>query len=144
MCVCVCVSSRLTSDVVGDLTFRGVTIEGSCKDITSEATHEEHNIAAGSQKGREGGGRVVGKRSGEKERESGLTREPYTCERLSCISGGYQQLTDVHPALFIDFTNPEVSFCSIQLFGCSDSTANCELSSSGCPGRLFGCHGNVL
>ena len=116
VCVCVCVSSRLTSDVVGGLTFRGVTIEGSCKDITSEATHGEHSIAAGSLKGREGGGRVLGKRSGEKGRESGLTREPYTCERLSCISGGYQQLTDVHSALFIDFTNPEVSFSLFKNF----------------------------
>ena len=38
----------------------------------------------------------------------GLAREPYTCERLNSISGGYRQLSGACPALTIDFTNPLV------------------------------------
>ena len=37
-----------------------------------------------------------------------LTRDPYTCERLTQIRGGYTRLTTTHPVLRFDFTNPEV------------------------------------
>ena len=37
-----------------------------------------------------------------------LTREPYTCERLTQIRGGYRPLTKSFVALHLDFCNPEV------------------------------------
>ena len=37
-----------------------------------------------------------------------LTREPYSCERLTQIRGGYKALTAASPVLQFDFTNPEV------------------------------------
>lgn len=37
-----------------------------------------------------------------------LAKEPYTCERLCNIRGGYQQLTSAVIALKFDFLDPEV------------------------------------
>ena len=37
-----------------------------------------------------------------------FTRDPYTCERLTQIRGGYTPLTSAVPVLRFDFTNPEV------------------------------------
>lgn len=37
-----------------------------------------------------------------------FTKEPYTCERLTQIRGGYRPLTKSFVALHFDFCNPEV------------------------------------
>lgn len=59
-----------------------------------------------------------------------LAREPYTCERLTQIRGGYRPLTRSCVALYFDFCNPEVctncrqpdsaEICSVN--GCSRSS----------------------
>ena len=38
-----------------------------------------------------------------------LVHEPYTCERLAQVRGGYLALTGVHKILEFDFSDPEVS-----------------------------------
>ena len=38
----------------------------------------------------------------------GLCREPYTCEKLNSIRGGYTALSQGCPALQFDFTDPQV------------------------------------
>ena len=93
---------RLIFGVVGGLSFHGITLEGSCKsgDSHVEQTRGVH---------REKRGGLTRKSGRERERVSGLDREPYTCERLSRIRGGYKSLTDSCAALQFDFTDPQVS-----------------------------------
>ena len=92
---------RLLSGVVGGLSFHGVTLEGSCK---SDDSHLEQT--RGVHRGKREG--LTGKSGRGGERVSGLAREPYTCERLSHIRGGYKNLTDSCTALQFDFTDPLV------------------------------------
>ena len=61
-------------------------LEGSCKALDSDSTTD----------------------FGPDVKTPGLTEEPYTCERLTRIRGGYTQLTAAKPVLQFDFTNPEV------------------------------------
>ena len=71
---------------VGGILVKPVSLEGSCK--------MESSCGRGT------------KPSSGKE----LTRDPYTCERLTQIRGGYTPLTSPVPVLQFDFTNPEVWF----------------------------------
>ena len=102
---------RLVSDEVGGLSFRGIALEGSCKG-SSEGTEVGDKWTVEMSNG--GGGRRADERvgrvwRGERGREnSGLSKEPYTCERLSSIDGGYSELSRVHRALSLDFSDPEV------------------------------------
>lgn len=70
-------------------------VAGVCMD----SVHFEGSCKAG--KGQEGGreGRI----------SEGLEREPYSCERLNHIRGGFTPLTVPQPILNFDFTNPEVN-----------------------------------
>ena len=56
----------------------------------------------------EGSCKVLEGTSGKSSSGKELTREPYTCERLTQIRGGYRALTAASPVLQFDFTNPEV------------------------------------
>ena len=78
---------------VGGVPVQTVVLEGSCK--TSDNGSRLTNF---------GPNRSSFKTSSDKE----LSREPYTCERLSQIRGGYRPLTADRPVLEFDFTNPEV------------------------------------
>ena len=48
-----------------------------------------------------------------RQSKSELTVEPYTCERLRQIRGGYRPLTHSCAVLNFDFTNPEVMLISM-------------------------------
>lgn len=87
------VTHRLVAREVGDIVVKPILLEGSCTTLESVC-------------GR-GSGPVVTstKKSSGKE----LTREPYTCERLTQMRGGYTPLTTPTPVLQFDFTDPEVS-----------------------------------
>ena len=101
----------MLSDVVGGLSFRGVTLEGSCKGPSESPDRKEGEGDGGGQGEREKQtSRVLRGRGRERGRGGGLVKEPYTCERLNCVTGGYTQLSVVHTALSIDFTNPEVQY----------------------------------
>ena len=94
-----CSPRRLLSEAVGGLSFHDIILEGSC-------TSEDNSYGRGSA-GQEAG---QVKSGGERRRKKGrLCREPYTCERLSCIRGGYKGLTGSCAALQFDFTDPLVS-----------------------------------
>ena len=93
---------RLIFGAVGGLSFHGITLEGSCK---SDDSHMEQTRGVH----REKRGGLTRESRRERERVSGLDREPYTCERLSCIRGGYKSLTDSCAALQFDFTDPQAS-----------------------------------
>ena len=81
---------RLLCETVGGLNFHGISLEGSCKGQDDSSQEEEE----GNQ---------------ERKRErAGLYPEPYTCERLSSVRGGYRELTGSCAALKFDFTNPQV------------------------------------
>ena len=80
---------RLISSEVGGILVKPILLEGSCKAL--EGDDGPLSMASG-------------KSSSGKE----LTREPYTCERLTQIRGGYRALTAASPVLQFDFTNPEV------------------------------------
>ena len=41
-------------------------------------------------------------------RQKRLVREPYTCERLCQVRGGFTQLTEAVASMEFDFSNPEV------------------------------------
>ena len=104
LCVYIC---RLVSETIGGLSFGGITLEGSCKGSSGATEGEETGMSNGRGRG------VVGERvgrgwRGERGRENGLEREPYTCERLSTINGGYFELSRVYKALSLDFNHPEV------------------------------------
>ena len=92
---------RLLSEVVGGLSFHGITLEGSCK---SDDSHMEQT--EGAHRGKREG--LTWRSRGEKGRVSRLGKEPYTCERLSHIRGGYKSLSDSCTALQFDFTDPQV------------------------------------
>ena len=77
---------RLIRSEVGGILVKPISLEGSCK-----APEGALSIADG----RSPSGKV-------------LIREPYTCERLTQIRGGYRALTAASPMLQFDFTNPEV------------------------------------
>ena len=77
---------RLICSEVGGILVKPISLEGSCKAL-------------------EGALRVADSRSPSGKE---LTREPYTCERLTQIRGGYRALTTASPVLQFDFTNPEV------------------------------------
>ena len=74
---------------MGGLTLGGLILEGSCK--TAQ------------------GGYRLGATKPLSDVEEQLVREPYTCERLTQIRGGYRALTGSCVALQFDFCNPEVS-----------------------------------
>ena len=78
---------RLVVNDVGGILVKPVSLEGSCK--------MESNC---------GRGVTSAKPSSSKE----LTKDPYTCERLTQIRGGYTPLTSPVPVLQFDFTNSEV------------------------------------
>ena len=103
---------------MGGLSFCGLSLEGSCKG-SSDRVREGERETEGAQRscgqeGGDGGGlrgggeSVFVGRCEERGGRDGLARESYTCERLSCISGGYSELSKVHRALSLDFTDPEV------------------------------------
>ena len=104
---------RLVSDEVGGgLSFRGIVLEGSCKGSSEETEVGEKWTVEMSNRGEGGrvGERVGRVWRGERGRENnGLSKEPYTCERLSSINGGYSELSRVHKALSLDFSDPEVT-----------------------------------
>ena len=83
---------RFVGSEVGGILVKPVLLEGSCK--TSERDHE---LGLGPSV-------TSARASSGKE----LTREPYTCERLTHIRGGYRALTASSPALQFDFNDPEV------------------------------------
>jgi type II protein arginine methyltransferase len=77
---------RLVHSEVGGIHVKPTSLEGSCK-----ASEGALSVANGrSPSGKE------------------LTREPYTCERLTQIRGDYRALTAASPVLQFDFTYPEV------------------------------------
>ena len=82
--------SRLLKESICGVSFEHTQVEGSCK--TSDSSYYPADATR-----REGATR------------EGLVKEPYTCERLNSVPGGYQVLTDAVKALEFDFTNPQVS-----------------------------------
>ncbi len=78
---------RLLLKDIGGLSIGDVALEGSCKRACE--------CRVGSDGGRGGGG-------------GGFTKDPYTCERLTQIRGGYRALTHSCVALQFDFNHPEV------------------------------------
>lgn len=87
--------NRLLAEEVCGVSFHGIALEGSCKGVCE--TEPAGQVGRGTS--------VMG-------RVSGLCREPYTCERLNCIRGGYRELTGSCAALKFDFTDPMVSVCT--------------------------------
>ena len=83
MYVHVCMHVRLTCSTVAGICMDYVRLEGSCK-------------ARDGGEGQEG---VV---------SAGLEKEPYSCERLNHIRGGFTPLTTPHPVLHFDFSQPQV------------------------------------
>ena len=81
---------RLLSREVAGLSFGSQELEGSCKAAAEGESHLGTTPLAA---------RVSG---------TTLTREPYTCERLARIRGGFRALTGSHRVLEFDFDNPEV------------------------------------
>ena len=71
-----------------------ILLEGSCKALGGD---DEASSTA--------------KRRVQSTSGKALTKEPYTCERLTQIRGGYRALTAAFPVLHFDFTNPEVTSC---------------------------------
>lgn len=99
---------RLLFEVVGGLNFHGIKLEGSSKGLIQDSGVQERESARDK----------CGWEKRERRRKQsgvveGLDREPYTCERLSTIRGGYRQLSSTFAALSIDFTNPLVSIYTI-------------------------------
>ena len=78
---------RLLSSEVAGVRFDGVTLEGSCRTVEGEYRVGRTPTTAASDQ---------------------LAREPYTCERLTQIRGGYRALTPSCTALHFDFSNPKV------------------------------------
>lgn len=101
---------------MGGVSFRGVALEGSCK--SSKGDQEPEEVGEREMVGEMDEGRsramCLGVRQSEKV-DAGLEKDPYTCERLSCISGGYSQLSRPQKVLSVDFTNPEVRPLSLLL-----------------------------
>lgn len=86
--------ARLLLSSVGGVDLAGVVLEGSCRAVAGgNGTRGVRGEAAG-------GARALG-------------REPYTCERLSCIRGGYRPLTEPRVILQFDFGDPEVRTSSL-------------------------------
>lgn len=78
-------------EAIGGITFAHTCVEGSCK--TSDDGYYPAQDSSKKDLG---------------ERKDKLVKEPYTCERLMSVPGGYQLLTPVKAALTFDFTNPQV------------------------------------
>ena len=117
VCLCVCVrvrAYRLLSDVVCGLSFRGVTIEGSC---CNSPNQEQPQTSTEPERGKRGGGR---ERWRQKRRVKGmlsdLGKEPYTCEQLRSVKGGFKKLSDSSTALAIDFTDPQVRTRTLYMY----------------------------
>lgn len=83
-------SCRFLTREMGGLTLGGLTLEGSCKTAQGEYR--------------------LGAAKPHLDMEEQLVREPYTCERLTQIRGGYRPLTGSYMALQFDFCNPEVRY----------------------------------
>lgn len=77
-----------------------IVLEGSCR-----ASESDSALTFGPS--------VSGKKTSS---HKGLSREPYTCERLTQIRGGYQRLSAAIPVLQFDFTNPEVRKLTLKEF----------------------------
>lgn len=75
--------SSLLSSTIAGVSVESVRLEGSCKN--REGPQDDKMVSGV------------------------LEREPYSCERLSHIRGGFTALTLAQPVLCFDFTQPQVS-----------------------------------
>ena len=82
-------SLRLLSQEVAGISFGSQQLEGSCKAAEGKSLSDTSFLSSN----------VGG---------PALTKEPYTCERLSQIRGGFRALTQSQQVLKFDFDNPEV------------------------------------
>ena len=80
---------RLLSREVAGLSFGSRQLEGSCKAAEGKSLSDTPSLSSS----------VGG---------AALTKEPYTCERLAQIRGGFRALTRGQQVLEFDFDNPEV------------------------------------